>query len=172
MSNRISKQHIYQSFVEALEPSIRDHSTLDETPLEVELEPPLPPKIRTYGYRVSSPPSSGANTTYSAHLILPDQGSAERGTFDHSDGYFVLLLGYAPDPDVYILWDAGLHQHFRYAKQVQVKASTIFEAVGGNIGTQERHLQTGTETVLTANANNLPKAIERRHELTTERLTN
>jgi hypothetical protein len=166
------KEQIHELFIDSLADLIRDHSELHITPVEVEVDFPLPPKLRVYAYRVTTPPGSGPNGEHIARLIVPGQNPGERSSFDHSEGYFVLLLGYAPEREVFILWDAGLHRNFRYSKSVRVNPGPVFEAVAGNIGSQERHLDTGTETVLTANMYNLSDAIGLRSKLTTERLIN
>jgi len=171
MANAIAKPEIHERFLDALGDSVVNQPDIDEFPMEIHLEPPLPPKVRVCAYPVTTPPGSNQNANHIVRIILPDQGPGERNSFDHSGGYLVLLVGYAEDPNVFILWDAGLHQNVLYGKQVHVKPGPVFEAVGGGIGTQERHLKTGTETVLTANANNLGVAIEKRSQLTTERLT-
>ncbi len=172
MSERISKKQIHEQFVDALEGSVRGYSNLSDVPLNIQLTPPLPPKVRVYAYDVTTPPGSGPNGEHIARLITPDQSQGERSSFDHSEGHFVLLLGYAPDSGVFILWDAGLHRNFQYSKPVKVDPGPIYEAIAGDIGRQERRLHTGTEIVLTANAGNLPDAIEMRSDLTTKRLTN
>lgn len=168
MTRNISKEKIHQAFIQALSNSIRDHPAIDKVPLEVQACPPLPPKLRVYGFSVSRP--GGGNEEYTARIKLPEQTQGERGSFNHSDGHFVLLLGYSEQTGVFILWDAGLHRNFSYGKGVRVKSGPVFEAVAGDIGTQERHLSTGTEKVLTANAKNLSEAISLRSELTTQRL--
>lgn len=170
MVDQISKRQIHERFLDGLEPAVRDHQDTSSVPLEAELNPPLPSKIRVYAYQVTTPPSTGAEGDRLAHLIVPEQSPGERASFDHSGGHFALLVGYDPQVEVFILWDAGLHQNFRYAKKVRATSETVYEAVGGEIGTQKRHLNTGTETVLTVKPDRLADAIERRSEITTERL--
>lgn len=171
MPDTIAKPEIHERFLDALGDSVVDQPDIDGFPIEIHLDPPLPPKVRVYAYPVTTPPGRNQNADHIARIILPDQSPGERSSFDHSGGHLVLLVGYAEDPNVFILWDAGLHQNVLYGKKVHVKPGPVFEAVGGGIGMQERHLKTGTETVLTANADNLAVAIEKRSQLTTERLT-
>lgn len=171
MADTITKPEIHERFLDALGDSVVDQPDTDEIPMEASLDPPLPPKVRVYAFTVTTPSGSSQNGDHVARIILPDQSPGERSSFDHSGGYLVLLVGYAEEPDVFILWDAGLHQSFRYGKEVRVNAGPVFKAVGGEIGKQERNLKTGTETVLTASADNLAAAVEKRSQLTTERLT-
>ncbi|WP_299237219.1 hypothetical protein [Natronomonas sp.] len=170
MVDQISKQQIHERFLDSLEPVVQDHEDTSSVPLEAELTRPLPPKIRVYAYQVTTPPGTGTEGDRLAHLIVPGQSSGERASFDHSGGHFALLVGYDPQIQVFILWDAGLHQNFKYGKRIRVTSETVYEAVGGEIGTQQRHLNTGTETVLTVKHDRLADAIERRSEITTERL--
>ncbi len=170
MSDIVSKPEIHHKMLDALGDKVIDYSNIKSVPLELKLEPPLPSKVRIYAYNVTSPPGGRPSGEYKAQLIVPDQNPGERASFDHSDGYFVLVVGYAVDSDVFILWDAGLHYDFSYSKNMQVKASTVYEALAGELGTQDRYLQTGKETVVTTNADNLAEAIQLRHDLTTERL--
>jgi hypothetical protein len=170
MSNKASKPEIHQKFINALDGKIVQYDSIESVPFEAKLKPPLPSKVRIYAYNVTSPPGGRPSGEYKAQLITPEQSPGERGSFDHSDGHFVLVLGYTVDTDVFILWDAGLHYDFAYSKSVQVKASTVYEALAGDLGTQVRNLQTGKETVVTSNFDNLDEAIELRHDLTTERL--
>lgn len=170
LTEKSTKPEIHQKFVDSLGENVEGHSSFDEIPFEARLNQPLPSKVRVYAYNVTHPPGGRPSGEHKAQLILPDQSRGERASFDHSDGYTVLLLGYTPNSDVFILWDAGLHRNFAYSKNVQVKAETVYTALGGEIGTQVRNLQTGDETVVTASSENLAEALEVRVELTQERL--
>jgi hypothetical protein len=170
VTEKASKTEIHRKFVDAVDESFKQHSGYDSIPFEVELSPPLPSNVRVYAYNVTHPPGGRPSGEHKAQLILPDQDPGDRASFDHSGGFTVLLVGYVPDSEIFVLWDAGLHRDFAYSKNVQVKAKTVYEALGGELGTQVRHLQTGRETVVTSNSNNLADAIELRIELTNERL--
>lgn len=170
MKGKVTKTEIHNRFVDALGDKVEEHSAIDDIPFEAHLKQPLPSKVRVYAYNVTHPPGGRPSGEHKAQLILPDQNPGERASFDHSGGYTVLLLGYTPDSDVFILWDAGLHRNFAYSKNVQVKAETVYAALGGEIGTQVRHLQTGDETVVTSNPKNLAEALEVRTKHTQERL--
>ena len=74
--------------------------------------------------------------------MVPGKGRGERASFDNGDGRIVLLVGYAAEEDVFILWDAGLYPDFAWSRNVQVKAETIIEASAGKLATQERQLPT------------------------------
>lgn len=169
-SDRFSKQELHEVFLNALEGKVKWHSDVDVAPLEVDCVSPLPPRLRVYLYNVTNPPGGRPTDEYKSQLIAPDQKRGERGSFDRSDGRIVLLAGYSADTEVFILWDSGLYHEFGYSRSVQVKGETVFEAVAGELGTQKRHLQSGTETVVTSNKENLQDAINLRNELAIERL--
>lgn len=170
-SQRLSKKELHDIFLSALEGDVEDSSDVSEVPLEADLSPPLPHKVRVYMYNVTNPPGGRPTDEYKSQLIVPGQKRGDRGSFDRSDGRVVLLIGYSSESDVFILWDAGLYNDFGYSRSVQVKGETVFEAVAGKIGTQTRHLQSGTEIVVASSRKNLKQAILRRNELTIERLS-
>jgi hypothetical protein len=108
-------------------------------------------------------------------LIVPGQRRDQRGSFDNGDGRIVLLIGYAAEEDVFVLWDAGLYPDFAWSRNVQVKAETIIQASAGKLATQERQLRPPNgrpvvETVLAVKPRGLADAVVRRMELTRERL--
>lgn len=170
MADRYTKPEIHEAFAEALGNLVESHSGIDQVPFEAKLEHPLPTAVRVYAFNVTHPTGGRPNGEHKAQLILPDQSPGEYASFDTSGQHTVLLLGYVPDSDVFVLWDAGLHRNFAYSKNVQVKAKTVFSAIGGELGTQDRRLQTGKETVVTSNRDRLADAIIRRVELTEKRL--
>lgn len=170
-SDRASKRDLHGVFLATLEEFVQNHSDVDEAPLEVDFDPPLPPKARVYMYNVTNPPGGRPTDEYKAQLIAPDQKRGERGSFDHSGGRIVLLIGYSADSEVFILWDSGLYHDFGYSRSIQVKGGTVFHAVAGDLGTQTRRLHSGEEIVVTSNRENLKDAIMLRNKLTVERLS-
>jgi len=170
MSKRTSKAEIHKKFVDAVDEFVMSHSNFDSVPFEAKLSPPLPRTLRVYAYNVTHPPGGRSPGEHKAQLIVPNQDRGQRASFDHSGGYTVLLIGYVPDSHVFVLWDAGLHRNFAYSKNVQVKSKTVYQALGGELGTQVRHLRSGRETVVTSNSHNLADAIMLRTDLTNKRL--
>ncbi len=104
-------------------------------------------------------------------LIVPGQQRGERASFDHSSGRIVILAGYEPEIEVFALWDAGLYPDFSYSRNVQVRAETIYAALAGKIGLQQRRIRgQGKEFVIAARPINLPTALWCRVEITRKRL--
>jgi excisionase family DNA binding protein len=173
---RLPQEELQHRLVSALGSSVvKIHSEMDAKPFEIDLAPPLPHRVRIYIYNATRPPGGRPLGEHKIQLIVPGKGRGERASFDNGDGRIVLLMGYAADEDVFILWDAGLYSEFAWSRNVQVKAETIIEASAGKLATQERQLRPATgkatvETVLAVKSRRLAEAIIRRMELTRERL--
>lgn len=173
---RLPQEELQQRLVSALGSSVvKVHTPMDAKPFEIDLAPPLPHRVRIYMYNATRPPGGRPLGEHKIQLIVPGKGRGERASFNNDDGRIVLLIGYAADEDVFILWDAGLYSEFAWSRNVQVKAETIIEASAGKLATQERQLRPATgkatvETVLAVKSRRLAEAIIRRMELTRERL--
>jgi len=169
-TDTLSKEQLHQKLLLALDDAVVDYSDTSQKPLEITLDHPLPPKVRVYMYNVTSPEGDRPDDEYKAQLIAPGQDSDERGSFDFSDDWFVLLIGYERNQEVFVLWDGYLHPDFSFSKTVYVKQWAIRKAVRGELGQQTRNLQTGEEVVITANSENLNEAIRLRTSLSSSSL--
>jgi hypothetical protein len=175
LTERVTQEDLHRRFVAALGRGVRSHVPFDVKPFDVDLVPPLPQRVRVYIYNATRPPGGRPLGEHKVQLIVPGQHRGQRACFDHGDGRIVLLVGYAAEEDVFILWDSGLYADFAWSRNVQVKAETIIKASAGKLATQERQLrptrgQAASETVLAATSRRLSEAIERRMELTRDRL--
>jgi hypothetical protein len=159
------------ALVGALNGRVQAHSALEQKPLELDLVAPLPPRVRAYVYNATHPPGGRSLGEHKVQLIAPGQEREEKGNFDHADGRIVLLVGYEPEHEVFILWDAGLYHDFPWSRNVQVKAETVYEAFSQGIAVQERQLRkVGTETVIAAHRSRLAEAIQLRARHSLNRL--
>lgn len=176
LTERISQEDLHRRLVQALGPSaVRSHADWTSKPFELDLAAPLPQRVRVYMYNATRPPGGRPLGEHKVQLIVPGHGRGKRGSFDNGDGRIVLLVGYAAEEDVFILWDAGLYSDFAWSRNVQVKAETIIRASAGKLATQERQLRPPSgrptmETVLAVKPRLLSDAIIKRMELTRERL--
>ncbi len=176
LAERVSTEHLHSRLVEALgSDKVRRHSSLETKPFEMDLASPLPQRVRVYMYNITRPPGGRPLGEHKVQLIVPGQSRSQRGSFDNSEGRIVLLIGYAAEEDVFVLWDAGLYPDFAWSRNVQVKAETIIRASAGFLAAQERQLrQPGQyaviETVLAVKPRELQEAIIRRMQLTRDRL--
>ncbi|WP_416050077.1 helix-turn-helix domain-containing protein [Cupriavidus basilensis] len=176
LSERVPLQELHRRFVSALDPtSVRSHSAWEVKPFELDLAPPLPQRLRVYMFNATRPPGGRPLGEHKIQLIAPGQQRGQRASFDNGDGRIVLLVGYAAEEDVFILWDAGLYADFAWSRNVQVKAATIVQASAGKLATQDRQLRPPSgrpvaETVLAVKPRRLAEAILKRMELARERL--
>lgn len=171
---RLSTADLHGRFVAALGDKLERVSELADKPLELDLKAPLPTKVRLYLFNATRPPGGRPLGEHKVQLMTPGQERGARGSFDHSGGRTVLLAGYAPDEDVFILWDAGLYSDFAWSRNVQVKSATLAEACAMKLATQERRLRTSNgparEILVAASSQRLVDAIVDRVERTRARL--
>jgi excisionase family DNA binding protein len=176
LTERVTQEELHRRLVGALGPScVKSQAPWGDKPFEMDLISPLPQKVRVYMYNATRPPGGRPLGEHKVQLIVPGQRRGQRGSFDNGDGRIVLLVGYAAEEDVFVLWDAGLYTNFAWSRNVQVKAETIIHASAGKLATQERQLRPPSgrpivETVLAVKPRRLAEAIVRRMELTRERL--
>ncbi len=176
LTERVPQDELHRRLVQALgAANVRSHSPLESKPFELDLAPPLPQRVRVYMYNATRPPGGRPLGEHKVQLIVPGQRRGVRASFDNGDGRIVLLIGYAAEEDVFIVWDAGLYTDFAWSRNVQVKSETIIQASAGKLARQERQLRppSGTphvEAVIAVKPRRLAEALIRRMELTRERL--
>ena len=176
LTERVPQSELHRRLVAAIgQANVRGHSKWDVKPFELDLVSPMPQRVRVYMYNATRPPGGRPLGEHKVQLIVPGQRRDQRGSFDHSGGRIVLLMGYSAEEEVFILWDAGLYTDFAWSRNVQVKAETIIQASAGKIATQERQLRPAPgksviETLIAVKARRLTEALVRRMELTRVRL--
>ena len=155
-------EDLHGSLVRALGGDVLQHSSLRQKPLSIDLALPLPPRLRVYMYKlvVGGPRRAGE---YKVLLRVPGQVRGEYGSFDHSEDRFALVMGYDPDLDVFVLWDASLHARFKWAGNIQVRAPTVYTAAAMGHAREVRPLTSGlTEVVIACRSAELPQTIDDR----------
>ncbi|MFD1035494.1 helix-turn-helix domain-containing protein [Sphingomonas hankookensis] len=175
LTEKVPQSELHRRFLQALGGRVRSHSDFDQKPMEADLAPPLPTRVRVYMFNATRPPGGRPTGEHKIQLIVPGQKRGQRANFDHSGGRIVLLAGYAAEDDVFVIWDAGLYNDFAWSRNVQVRAATIIEATAGKIAHQERRLRPGdgdavTETLLACPPGRLADAIVKRVEMTRDRM--
>ena len=174
-NDRMTPSELHAEFLAALSDLVVEYSDLGAKPLELKIQGSLPLRARVYIYNATRPPGGRPAGEYKIQLIVPNHERGQRGNFDLSDGRTVLLVGYAVEDAVFVLWDAGAYRDFAYSRNVQVKSETILAAFARGIGRQERRLRPGggmmvRETVVAATADHLAEAIALRVNLSRKRL--
>lgn len=155
---------LHSRFIDSLKVDIVTHSPIDRKPLELTIKMCGEKKFRVYLYNAGCPPGGRPNGEYKIVLTV-NQPAGERGNFDHSGGFLVLLVGYIEEYDVFVLWDATKHVDFAFNKNLQVRFDTIMSAFRNGIAYQDRNTLHGNETVIAVTSKHLSKAINQRIEL-------
>lgn len=169
----MNARKIHEHIVSTLGDLVLGTSPLDSKPLELDLQPPLPRRTRIYCYTLTCPPGGRSLREYKIQIKLKDHAVHKRCDFDHSGGRMPILLGYEPEFDVFVLWDAGLYSSIPYNRNVQVHEDTVCRAYAGQLAEQSRTLQKAAlETVLAARSDRLQVALVKRLSLTLARVAN
>lgn len=84
-------------------------------------------------------------------------------------------MGYHNELDVFILWDADLHDAgggFPFSKSIQAPPEVVFDALASGFSEGKRHLKAPriTETIISARPTRLLEAITLRLQRSTETL--
>jgi hypothetical protein len=157
---------LHQAFLDALAGDVRAHGDIDVKPLEVDLALPLPQRLRLYLYSLVVGGESRPGE-FKAVLRVPGQIVGEYGTFDHSGNRLAVLAGYREDLDVFVLWDASLHERFKHGGNMQVRDTVVSQAAATGWAEQRRPLRSGvTEVVLACRSKTLGRAISARNTWT------
>lgn len=163
--DQAQRANLHAVFVDALGDLVETHSELRKKPLDVDLKHPLPRRVRLYMYSLVGGTLTTRPNEYKASLRVPGQRVGQYGSFDHSDGRLVLLVGYRPDLDVFVIWDASLHPRFKNGGNIQVRSDTVVTAAALGEHEQLRRLTHNAElveVVLACTSAHLASAINRR----------
>lgn len=156
-------ERLHEALLRPLAAGVISHSKAADKPLVVDLALPLPPRLRVYLYSLVSASGTVRAREFKIVLRLRGQVVGEYGKFDHSNNRFVVLAGYRPDLDVFVLWDASLHPRFKNGGNVQVRDTTVYAAITNGLAEQRRPLQSGlVELVIACRAARLGEALNAR----------
>ena len=150
---------LHRAFLDAVDGHIVRHGDLNTKPLNLDLALPLPSHLRIYLYSLVVGGKSRSGE-FKAVLRVPGQVVGDYGTFDHSGDRFAVLAAYREDLDVFVLWDASLHERFKHGGNMQVKDTVVARAAATGWAEQRRPLRSGiTEIVFACRSSSLPRAI-------------
>lgn len=159
-------ERLHDAFLDALEGRVVDHGDTTVKPLDVDLALPLPQRLRLYLYSLVVGGSSRPGE-FKAVLRVPGQVVGEYGTFDHSGNRLAVLAAYREDLDVFVLWDASLHERFKHGGNMQVKEAVVALAAATGWAEQRRPLRSGvTEVVFACRSGTLAEAVTARNTWT------
>lgn len=177
----ISNVQLHQILLRSISPSVRelpDERALRQKPLVVSTSLPMPGAVRFYVYNATQHSSERQSGTFKIQLtsgIEKGSGGTGRYEFDRSKAIRPVLVGYHNEFDVFILWDADLHdagEGFPYSKNVQAPPEVVFEALATGLAERERRLRAPRcrETIISARPARLSEAIALRLQRSTETL--
>ncbi|MET9833792.1 hypothetical protein ABZ078_31845 [Streptomyces sp. NPDC006385] len=152
---------------------------LKRKPLVLDLASPLPPRLRFYVYAATQHPSERQPGTFKIQLTAgvtregkPAPPRAKRLWFDRADNIRPVVMGYHPDWNLFILWDADLHDlngGFGASKNVQTPPEIVWAALAKDISHGSRRLHGRlTETIVAARPHRLVEALSMRIHLSNE----
>ena len=164
----LATSELHEAFLRPFGGRVVRASDSSKKPLSVDLAPPLPRCLRVYMYNLVGGRPTVRGAEYKAVLRVPGQRVGEYGAFDHGDGRLALVVGYAENLDVFVLWDASLHPRFKNGGNIQVKAATVLNAAALGRSRQNRMLRLANtqETVLACRGDALAEVIHERVLLT------
>lgn len=153
---------LHRAFLDALDGHVTGHGDLSMKPLELDLSPPLPQLLRLYVYSLVVGGKRRPNE-FKAVLRVPGQVVGEYRMFDHSGGRLAVLAAYRDDLDVFVLWDASIHERFTNGTNMQVKDLVVAQAAATGWAEQRRPLRSGiTEIVFACRSSTLTRGIANR----------
>ena len=156
-------EELHAALLSALGGAVRQCSNIKQKPLCIDLAPPNPPRLRVYMYTLVGGAGTVRPTEYKAVLRVPGQPVGEYDSFDHSDDRLAVIVGYRPSLDVFVVWDASLHDKFKNGGNIQVRDKTVHEAAAIGRSQQYRPLSTGvTEIVFACQSSGLLEALDAR----------
>jgi hypothetical protein len=159
-------ERLHRAFLDALDGNLVAHGATASKPLEVDLALPLPQRLRVYLYTlvVGGKRRPGE---FKAVLRVPGQAVGEYATFDQSGNRLAVLVAYREDLDVFVLWDASLHERFKHGGNMQVRHTMVEQAAATGWAEQRRPLRSGiTEVVFACRSTSLARAITARNTWT------
>lgn len=168
----LSKTRLHEKILGALaEECVLEQGVIDEVPLTLRIE--SMGVIAFYAFTLTSPPGGRTIGEHKIQLMLPRQPRGQRGFLLPPPNTFGIVVGYAPNEAVFVLWDAYAHQSFAYSQNLQIQGEAVWLAQVSGLHTCERHLRggRGVETVVVCRADHLLVGIEARLTFSAQRLS-
>ena len=177
----ITAAYLSRVLLRALGPAaleIPSDEELRRKPVVVKLASPLPSRLRFYLYEATQHSSERQQGTFKVRLttgITQPGSTSGRMSFDRDGNIRPVLMGYHPDLNLFILWDADLHDlgdGFPYSKSVQAPPDTVWHALARGLAHGSKRLRKPpvTETIVAARPRYLAEALELRIRLSNQAL--
>jgi hypothetical protein len=158
----LAKSVLADHVIAALGSDLLSHGDTEAVPLRLSVRGLVP--LAVYAFTVSDPPGGRDAGELKIQLIAPGQQKGERANFEAPDHEsYVILLGYSPDYDVFVLWDAYKHRDFAFSKNCQVRIEPIKTAQITGLGHRDRTLGNGSsERIIVARPDHFANALGER----------
>lgn len=157
-----------EKFLEAINEAVVSHSSVNNKPMDVELCPPYPRKVRVYIFNVIEAKKDD-KTEIKVLLRLP--GQIDKAKLNFTDTSLVILCGYYQKEELFVLWDATLHPEFANSTSLHVEKKKLWDADIYGTAIYERKLnKKGIETVMICSKDKLLETIEFRYKKHLDRL--
>ncbi|MGC4819085.1 hypothetical protein [Micromonospora sp. DT63] len=178
----LTSSYLHRVLIRALGSAVTrlpPEEALRSKPLVIDLALPLPSKLRFYLYGATQHPSERQQGTFKVQLTCgvsrDDQPSSKYRHFDRTGDIRPILAGYQPDLNVFILWDADLHDvgdGFPFSKNVQAPPDLVWHAVARGLDQDTRRLKrpSVTESIVAVRPRQLAEALHLRIRLSNEAL--
>lgn len=119
-------------------------------------------QARLYAWTLTA---AGADTgrpdEHKIQMKLPGQEQGQRGSIEPLDGCRPVILGYAPELDCFVLWEARHYQDFAFNRNVQIPHGVLEKAAAeGWAVAPIRRLVTGAEVRVACTSARLYDAID------------
>jgi hypothetical protein len=159
---------------------VPSEAALQEKPLGLRFRPSggsyLPVRVNLYAFKATQHVSERQAGTFRIQLSHVERSTGgRRHYFDRSDATSVLLAGYTPHLDVWILWDADLHDRdgFTYSRGLQAHPDLVYGAASRGVEEVRRTLKkgVGSEVVVAATSARLTDGVNLRFRRAFERMT-
>lgn len=132
------RKALQERFLKDLGTAVESHSDTGLRPINVIVNKPAQLSLTVYIFPNTNPPGGRAHDEYKFNLNVPGQERGQKGNFDSSDG-IPLLVSYAEEYDVYIIYDAEKHNDFSCNANVQSKQSLLINACTEKVATYKKN---------------------------------
>lgn len=101
-------------------------SSVEEWPLQIRIKA-IGLVLAVYLFPNTNPPGGRSYGEYKFNLKVPGQKQGQRSDFDYSLGE-PLLVSYAEDYDVYVIYQASKHCNFLWSSNIQSRVELLRQA--------------------------------------------
>ncbi|MGW7002538.1 hypothetical protein ACWGCW_06855 [Streptomyces sp. NPDC054933] len=182
---KMSTLYLSRTLVRALSQVLAyapEETELRKKPLLLEFDPPsslapLPKQLRFYIFNATQNAGERKQDAFKIQLTTRTEdmvrvGGKTRYKFSRNDDIWPILIGYYAPLDVYVLWDADLHdagQGFSFSNSVYAPPEVVYSAAAKGLAETEFRRPKVSEAIAAARGDFLAAGVQKRIQLTIER---